>query len=74
MLEVARLLAAFAMILLIVAGAAWIKLFRGTELQMLDGGAASNSGNGESASRLLVLAAVLSAVAASLAVIGWISP
>jgi hypothetical protein len=74
MLEVARILGFFAAILLVVAVAAWIKLFRGPELQRLDGGAAPKAGNVEIASQLLVLAAVLSAVAAFLAIVGWISP
>jgi hypothetical protein len=73
MLEVARFVGFFAAILLLVAVAAWIKLFRGPELQRLDGSTAKAS-NIEIASRLLALAAVLSAVAASLAIIGWISP
>ena len=73
MLEIARVVGFFAAILLLVAVAAWIKLFRGPELRRLDGRAAK-AGNAEIASRLLALAAVLSAVAASLAIIGWISP
>jgi hypothetical protein len=73
MLEVARVVGFFAAILLLLAVAAWIKLLRGPELQRLDGGAAK-AGNAETASQLLVLSAALSAVAAALAVAGWISP
>jgi hypothetical protein len=73
MLEVARVLGFFAATLLLVAVAAWIKLFRGPELQRLDGSSAK-AGNAEIASQLLVFAAVLSAVAAFLAIAGWISP
>jgi hypothetical protein len=73
MLEVARVVGFFAAILLLVAVAAWIKLFRGPKLQSLDGSAAT-AGNAEIASQLLVLSAALSAVAAALAVAGWISP
>ena len=67
MLEIARVLGFFAAILLIVAVAAWIKLFRGTELQRLGRGA-PNVRNAETASQLLALAVFLSAVAAILAV------
>jgi hypothetical protein len=74
MLEVARVLGFFAATLLIVAVAAWIKLFRGPELQRLDGRAAPKVRNVEIASQLLVLAVFLSAIAAMLAVAGWISP
>ena len=73
MLEVARVVGFFAAILLLMAVAAWIKLFSGPELRRLDGSAAQ-AGNAEIASRLLVLSAALSAVAAALAVAGWISP
>ena len=73
MLEVARAVGFFAAILLLVAVAAWIKLFRGPELRRLDGPAAK-AGNAEIASQLLVLSAALSGVAAALAVAGWISP
>jgi hypothetical protein len=73
MLEVARVVGFFAAILLLVSVAAWIKLFRGPELRRLDGSAAK-TGNTELASQMLVLSAVLSAVAASLAIIGWVSP
>ena len=74
MLEVARVLGFSAAILLIVAVAAWIKLFRGPELQRLDGSAVPKARNAEIASQLLALAAFLSAVAAILAVAGRISP
>jgi len=72
--NVARDLGFFAAIVLIVALAAWVKLFHGLELQRLDGAAAPKLGNVEIASQLLVLAVILSAVAAILAVVGWISP
>jgi len=72
-LEVARVVGFLAAILLLVAVAAWIKLFRGPELWRLDGSTAK-AGNAEIASQLLVLSAALSGVAAALAVAGWISP
>ena len=74
MLEVARILGFLAAILLLVAAAAWVKLYRGPELQRLNGSAAPKTGKVEIASQLLVLTAVLSAVAAVLAVAGRISP
>ena len=73
MLEVAGVVGFLAAILLLVAVAAWIKLFRGPELWRLDGSAAK-AANAEIASQLLVLSAALSGVAAALAVAGWISP
>jgi hypothetical protein len=74
MLEVSRVLGFFAAVLLVMAVASWIKLFRGPELQRLDRSPAPKAGNVEAASQLLVLTAVLSAVAAFLAIVGWISP
>lgn len=73
MLELARVLGFLAAVLLLVAVAAWIKLFRGPQLQRLDSSAAPKAGNVEVASQLLVLTAVLSAVAAFMAIVGWIS-
>jgi hypothetical protein len=73
MLEIARLLGFLAGILLLVAVAAWVRLFRGPALQRLDGSTAK-AGVAETASQLLLTAAALSAAAASLAVIEWISP
>lgn len=73
MLEFARVLGSIAAILLIVAVAVWFKLFRGPELQRLDGRGVPKADNVETASQLLVLAVILSGVAATLAVAGWIS-
>lgn len=56
--------------LLILAVIAWIKLFRAPALQPVDGGSAPKLGRTKRASRLLVAAFALSAVAAALAVIG----
>ncbi len=66
MLETARILAIAAAVLLAVALAAWLKIFRGPALQRLDGSAASES-NAQTASKLLGLALGASAVAAVLA-------
>jgi hypothetical protein len=73
MLEAARILGSVSAIFLIVAVAAWLKLARGPELQRLDGQTASNPEHTEFASRLLVLAAGLSAISAFLACVGWIA-
>jgi hypothetical protein len=73
MLEVARVLGFLAANLLLVAVGARIKLIRRPQLRKLDGSAAK-AGNAEIASQLLALSAALSAVAAALAVAGWISP
>ena len=66
MLEVARILAVVAAVLLIVAGAAWARMFRRPALLRVRGTAASE-GRVKSASHLLGLALGASAVAAILA-------
>jgi hypothetical protein len=73
MIEAARILGSVAAVVLIVAVAAWLKLLRGPELQRLDGKIEPTSRPIEIASRLLVLAAGLSAVSAFLACVGWIA-
>jgi hypothetical protein len=73
MLEAARILGSFSAVLLIVAVTAWLKLVRGPDLQRLDGQTMSNPKQAEFASRLLVLAAGLSAISALLACVGWIA-
>ena len=72
MLEAGRILGGFSAVLLVAAVAAWLKLFRGARLQMLDGRTGS-SVEGEFASQVLILAAVLSGAAALLAILGWIA-
>jgi hypothetical protein len=75
MLEVApQIFGACSAVLLIVAIAAWVKLFGGPELQRLNGRAARNVSNVEVASQLLVLAVGVGSVAAILAIVAWISP
>ena len=66
--EGARLLASAAAVLLVLAIAAWIKLMRSPPLVRLDGSRQPHDDNVESASRLLLGAVVMSAVAALLAV------
>ncbi len=73
MLELARILGGFSAVLLVITIAAWLKLLRAPLLQRLDGRLGLNSGPAEIASQLLVMAAGLSAVAAILAVVGWIA-
>ena len=73
MIEAARILGGISATLLIVAVAAWLKLLGGRELQRLDGKIESTSRRTEIASRLLVLAAGMSAVSAFLACVGWIA-
>jgi hypothetical protein len=70
MLEAAQILASVGALVLLVAGAFWIKVARYDEVD--DGGNVVAS-QVESASQLLALAVVLSLVAASLAVVGWIA-
>lgn len=70
MLEAAGIMGSVSAVLLLVAVAAWVKLFRGPELQRLDGRAAPDIGNIEVASQLLVVAVGLSAFATILVVVG----
>jgi hypothetical protein len=71
MLEVARILGCLSAVLLVAAIAAWVKLLRSPTLQPLDGRVETNSGQGEIASQLLLLAVSLSALAAVLAIGDW---
>jgi hypothetical protein len=72
--EAVRILAIFSVIFLLASAAIWGGLLRGPLLQRLDGTRASNNGPGQLAIQALVLAFGLSAVAAVLAIVGWISP
>jgi hypothetical protein len=71
MIEASRILGFAAVALLALAIAAWLKLWRRPELARIRPSAVSKLAEGEFASRLLVLAAGLSAVAAVLAIAGW---
>ena len=73
MVEIAGSLGWVSAALLFAALAAWIKLGPRLLHQRLDGRATMKTEPVEIASRLLVLAVGLSAVAAILAVAGWIS-
>jgi hypothetical protein len=68
MLESAGFLGWLAGALLLAAVAAWLKLGRRPLLQRLDGRSALNNQQVEQASRLLLMALALSAVAAALAI------
>jgi hypothetical protein len=70
MLETARTLAVLGTLALLIAGAFWIKVARE---DAEDAGGAIVFSQVETASQLLTLALGLSAVAALLAVIAWIS-
>jgi hypothetical protein len=72
--EAARNLALLSAVLLIASVAIWTSFLRGPLLQRLDGLRASNEAPAELAIQALVLAFGLSAVAAVLAIVGWISP
>ena len=71
MLEAARILGWLAAALLIAAIAAWVPLLSGLRLRRLDGGTEPDVARTELASRALILAFVLSALAAVLAIGGW---
>lgn len=72
-LEIARTLAFASAFLMAISFAIWANLL-GPVLQRLDGQRASNAAPAALAVRLLVAAFVVSAVAAVLAIFGWISP
>jgi len=59
---------------MVMSFAIWVNWLRGPLLQRLDGLRVSNAGAAGFAVRLLMLALVVSAVAAALAIVGWISP
>jgi hypothetical protein len=72
--EVARTLAFLSAVLMVTSFAIWAKWLRGPLLQRLDGQRASNAEPAALAIKLLMAALGVSAVAAVLAIGGWISP
>jgi len=70
MLETAGLLGWLSAAILFAAVAAWFKLGRGARFQWLNGRSELKTEQVESASRLLMVAVALSAVAAVLAITG----
>ena len=74
MAEVARALGFLSALLMVTSLAIWANWLRGPLLQRLDGRRASNARPAKFAIQLLMVAFAVSAVAAVLAVAGWISP
>jgi hypothetical protein len=72
MLEIARILALFSVVALVAGILAWVKLFQRPALQRLDGRSGKKPWRAETASQLVVVSVGMSAVAAVLAVAGWI--
>ena len=72
MIEIARLLGGISAILLVAAFATWLNLFHGPILRPIDGRARLSDGQTRRGSQLLVVATGVSAIAAVLAVAGWI--
>ena len=72
--EVARTLAFLSAVLIVTSFTVWAKWLRGPLLQRLDGQRASNAVPGALVLKLLMAAFCVSAVAAVLAIGGWISP
>lgn len=69
--EAASMLALFAALCLVSSVGIWSALLGGPLLQRLDGQRASNAGPAALAIQLLMLAVGVSAIAAVLAIIGW---
>jgi hypothetical protein len=74
MLEVARILASIAVLLLIVAFAAWANPLARPPLRRPNGSAIAHGGNIQIAALLLLAAVGVSAVAAILAIAGLLAP
>ena len=72
--ETARIIAFSSAAFLLASIAIWAKMLRGPLLQRLDGRRASNAAAAQLASQVLMVAFGLSALAAFLAVAGWIAP
>jgi hypothetical protein len=73
MSEVARALAFLSALLIVISFAIWAMGLRGPLLQRLDGPRASNAAPAALAIKLLTAAFGVSAIAAFLAIVGWIS-
>ncbi|MCH8615895.1 hypothetical protein LZ016_07255 [Sphingomonas sp. SM33] len=74
MSEVARILAFASVVLMAISFAIWSNRLRGPLLERLDGQRASNAAPATLAITLLMVAFGISAVAAVLAIGGWIAP
>lgn len=73
MIESARALALLSAVLMVTSVAVFSKWLRGPLMQRLDGQRASNIAPSAIVLKLLIAALVISAVAAVLAVVGWIN-
>lgn len=73
MLDLAQILSGASAALLVAALATWMNLFRGPVLRPIDGRARLSGAQRELGAGLLVLATGVSAIAAVLAIAGWIS-
>jgi hypothetical protein len=73
MLEAARILAVVAVILLVLAIAAWATPLRPAQLRRPNGSAVANGGSLQVAASLLLAAVAFSAGGAILAITGWFS-
>ena len=71
MLEAARILGCFSAFLLVVAVAAWAKVFREPAVQLLVDSDGRSTRQAELAFQLLILALSMSALAATLAIAAW---
>ena len=74
MAEIAAALGSFSALLMVISLAIWASWLRGPLLQRLDGQRVSNATSAGIAINLLVAAFGVSAVAAVLAIVAWISP
>lgn len=72
MSELAQALALFAALLIVISFAIWSNWLRGPLLLRLDGQRASNAAPAALAIKLLMAAFVVSALAAVVAIAGWI--
>jgi hypothetical protein len=72
--EAASTIGLFSALFLLASGAIWVGLLRGPLMQRLDGSRASNRRPAQFAIWVLILSLGLSAVAAVVAVGGWIYP
>jgi hypothetical protein len=73
MTEVAQALAFLSALLMVIAFVIWLNWLRGPLLQRLDGQRASNATPAALAIKLLMAAVGVSALAAILAIVGWIA-
>jgi Zn-dependent protease len=74
MADIAVALGSFSALLMVISLAVWSCWLRGPLLQRLDGERVSNAASAGIAINLLVAAFGVSAVAAVLAIVAWISP